>query len=107
MAGGCGLSSNASFRSRLSFVAGARQGAYNGPRSWTTIDERLEKLTERHEALTQFVELLRMAQYETDRRFKRVADLFQQTDGFINELARIARSRENRLDDLERSKPKQ
>jgi len=72
-----------------------------------TIDERLEKLTERHEALTQSVELLRMAQDETDRRFKWVADLFQQTDGFINELARIARSRENRLDDLERSKPKQ
>ena len=72
-----------------------------------TIDERLEKLTERHEALTQSVELLRMAQDETDRRFKWVADLFQQTDGFINELARNARSRENRLDDLERSKPKQ
>jgi hypothetical protein len=55
-----------------------------------TIDERLEKLTERHEALTQSVELLRIAQEETDKRFKRVADLFAQTDGFINDLARIA-----------------
>src|ERR1039457_270100 len=35
-----------------------------------TIDERLEKLTERHEALTQSVELLRIAQEETDKRFK-------------------------------------
>jgi hypothetical protein len=72
-----------------------------------TIDERLEKLTERHEALTQSVELLRIAQEETDKRFKRVADLFAQTDGFINDLARIARSHEERLDNLERHNPKQ
>jgi hypothetical protein len=72
-----------------------------------TIDERLEKLTERHEALTQSVELLRIAQEETDRRFKRVADLFAQTDGFINDLARIAKSHEDRLDNLERHNPKQ
>ena len=71
-----------------------------------TIDERLEKLTERHEALTQSVELLRIAQEETDRRFKRVADLFAQTDGFINDLARIAKSHEGRLDNLERHNPK-
>jgi hypothetical protein len=74
---------------------------------WMTIDERLEKLTERHEALTQSVELLRIAQEETDKRFKRVADLFAQTDGFINDLARIARSHEERLDNLERHNPKQ
>jgi hypothetical protein len=72
-----------------------------------TIDERLEKLTERHEALTQSVELLRIAQEETDRRFKRVADLFTQTDGFINDLARIAKSHEGRLEGLERRNPKQ
>jgi chromosome segregation ATPase len=72
-----------------------------------TIDERLEKLTERHETLTQSVELLRIAQEETDRRFKRVADLFAQTDGFINDLARIARSHEDRLDNIERHNPKQ
>jgi hypothetical protein len=72
-----------------------------------TIDERLEKLTERHEALTQSVELLRIAQEETDRRFKRVADLFAQTDGFINDLARIAKSHEGRLENLERRNPKQ
>jgi hypothetical protein len=72
-----------------------------------TIDERLEKLTERHEALTQSVELLRIAQEETDRRFKRVADLFAQTDGFINDLARIAKSHEGRLENLERRNPEQ
>jgi hypothetical protein len=74
---------------------------------WMTIDERLEKLTERHEALTQSVELLRIAQEETDRRFKNVADLFAQTDGFINDLARIAKSHEGRLENLERRNPKQ
>ena len=48
-----------------------------------TIDERLEKLTERHEALTQSVELLRIAQADTDKRFReterrftQIADLF-------------------------------
>jgi hypothetical protein len=59
-----------------------------------TIDERLEKLTERHDALTQSVELLRIAQQETEKRFKQVAELFAQTDSFINDLARIAKSHE-------------
>ncbi len=72
-----------------------------------TIDERLEKLTERHEALTQSVELLRIAQEETDRRFKRVAELFTQTDGFINDLARIAKTHDDRLNDLEGGNRKQ
>ena len=72
-----------------------------------TIDERLEKLAERHEALTQSVELLRIAQEETDKRFTKIADLFAQTDGFINDLARIAKPHENRLDNLERRNPKE
>jgi hypothetical protein len=50
------------------------------------IDERLEKLTERHEALTQSIELLRISQEETEKRFKRIADVFPQTDGFINSV---------------------
>jgi hypothetical protein len=52
-----------------------------------TIDERLEKLAERHEALTESVEMLRASQAEkfeeTDLRFKQVAALFAQTDFFI------------------------
>jgi len=64
-----------------------------------TIDERLEKLTERHEALTQSVELLRIAQQETERRFGQVAEV-------VSDLARIATSHENRLDSLERRDPR-
>jgi SMC interacting uncharacterized protein involved in chromosome segregation len=81
-----------------------------------TIDERLEKLAERHEALAQSVELLRIAQeeteklvkagfQETEKSFKQVAELFAQTDGFINDLARIAKSHEDRIDSLERRNP--
>src|ERR1022692_2248100 len=94
----------AQFCGRSTALAGARpcNGGVQLVGRDMTIDERLEKLTERHEALTQSVELLRIAQEETDRRFKRVADLFVQTDGFINDLARIARSHEDRLDNLER-----
>jgi len=65
------------------------------------IDERLEKLTERHEALVESVELLRASQAETDRRFKQVADLFVQTDSFIRTLAEIAQRHEARLDKLD------
>jgi hypothetical protein len=39
-----------------------------------TIDERLEKLTERHEALAQSVELLVVHGHETDRRLDTVAE---------------------------------
>ena len=71
-----------------------------------TIDERLEKLAERHQALTESVELMRASQAEkseeTDRRFKQVADLFAETDSFIRTLAKIAQRHEARLDKLDR-----
>ena len=52
-----------------------------------TIDERLEKLTERHEALTQTVELMA---------------LLQKQDGEnIRALARIAEIHEKRLTEIE------
>jgi hypothetical protein len=70
-----------------------------------TIDERLEKLAERHEALTESVEMLRASQAEkfeeTDLRFKQVAALFAQTDSFIRTLAKIAERHEARLDKLD------
>jgi hypothetical protein len=59
-----------------------------------TIDERLDRLTERHEALTQGVELLNL----------RTADLLKaaEIDGEnIRALARIAEMHERRLTDLE------
>jgi len=62
--------------------------------------------------LTQSVELLRIAQEqtekamkETENRFKQVAELFAQTDGFINDLARIAKSPKDRIDSLKRRNP--
>jgi hypothetical protein len=66
-----------------------------------TIDDRLEKLAERHEALAESVELLRVSQAETDLRFKQVAALFAQTDSFIKMLAKITQRHEERLDKLD------
>jgi hypothetical protein len=61
-----------------------------------TIDERIEKLTERHEALAQSVELL-TAQNEATRK---VVDAM--VEG-INGLLRIVTSHEKRLSELEGS----
>jgi hypothetical protein len=62
-----------------------------------TIDERLDRLTERHEALTQTVEFIAAAQLKADERMeKNSADiakltaLLAETGQFINRLAHIA-----------------
>ena len=72
------------------------------------IDQRLDRLTERHEALTQTVELIAAAQMKSDERLDRVtADidkltvLMAETGQFINQLAHIAAAHEQRLDHLE------
>lgn len=59
-----------------------------------TIDERLEKLTERHEALTQSVELMNHGM-EDLRAF------IQQDAENVRALVRIAEIHEHRLSDLE------
>jgi hypothetical protein len=56
-----------------------------------TIDERLEKLTERHEALTQTVEIVAGMQRENERQIAQLAT-------FIRQLAEIAQRHDNRLD---------
>ena len=61
-----------------------------------TIDERLEKLTERHEALTQTVELI-----TADLQTLKV--LAQQDGENIRALARIAEIHERRLTEFEGS----
>jgi prefoldin subunit 5 len=61
-----------------------------------TIDERLEKLTERHEALTQAVDLLAAMYQQNERRLTQVLDA-------INRLANIAEAHDVRLDDQEHS----
>ena len=59
-----------------------------------TNDERLEKLTERHEALTQTVELL-------SRDIQKLLETSQQDGENIRALARIAEIHERRLSGLE------
>ncbi len=56
------------------------------------IDERLIKLAERHEALTQAVDLLAGMLQENERRMAQVLDA-------INRLANIAEAHDVRLDD--------
>ena len=62
-----------------------------------TIDERLEKLAERHEALTQTVELLLATQQQNEQRMGQALDA-------IIRLTNIAEAHDIRLDD--RDSPK-
>ena len=59
-----------------------------------TIDERLDRLTERHEALTQSVELLVHQQQKNEVLMTHVLES-------IDSLARIAHAHERRISDLE------
>jgi hypothetical protein len=59
------------------------------------IDERLDRLTERHEALTQSVELL----LQETRELRGVMDKDAE---YIRALARIAEIYEHRIPDIER-----
>jgi hypothetical protein len=61
-----------------------------------TIDARLEKLVERHEALTQSVELLMAEGHETGKRISALEQLAQQDGENIRALARIAEIHEHR-----------
>jgi len=58
------------------------------------IDERLDRLTERHEALTQTVELIAAD-------IRQLTGLMSQTDQFINQLAHVAAAHEQRIERLE------
>ena len=59
-----------------------------------TIDERLERLTERHESLSQMVEVMAGIHQENERRLARVMES-------MNRLINIVASHEDRLDDHE------
>ncbi|HUK16107.1 MAG TPA: hypothetical protein VLW65_06810 [Bryobacteraceae bacterium] len=59
-----------------------------------TIDERLDRLTERHEALTQSVEML----HRDIRELRAVVEIDAEN---IRRLAHIAEIHERRLSDLE------
>ena len=77
-----------------------------------TIDEKLERLTDRVEAIAQSVELLTTlhrdldeaaakATAETAKGFAAMRAQFAETLGFINRLAHVAEAHEQRLDGLE------
>ena len=57
------------------------------------IDERLERLADRHEALTQSIEITAGMQRENEKQI--------QLATFIRQLAEIAKRHEDRLDNLE------
>ena len=48
-----------------------------------TVDERLERLTERHEALTQSVELLLKAQTVTEDRVAQLMDVYTRLGNIV------------------------
>ncbi len=73
-----------------------------------TIDDRLDRLTERHEALTQSVELLlvetrelRAGQERSDEHIRKITTAIELDAENIRALARVAESHERRLTDLE------
>ena len=70
-----------------------------------TIDERLERLTERHEALTQSMELMHhdvaeMQKREAERDAK-FEERFSRLLGIVETLADMARNYEHRIERLE------
>jgi len=66
-----------------------------------TIDERLDKLTERHEALTQSIELMALDTRENTRNIATLSLVVQKIASSIDTLGRVVESHEHRLDNLE------
>jgi predicted nuclease with TOPRIM domain len=66
-----------------------------------TIDERLEKLTERHEALTQTVELMAAENRAGFERLGKVENILGQVARSLDTLARVVELHEHRIDTLE------
>jgi hypothetical protein len=66
-----------------------------------TFEERIERLTKRHEALGHYVELLAHESDKRDKHIARLATVAEQALDSINALARIVESHERRIHDLE------
>ncbi len=64
-----------------------------------TIDERLEKLTERHEALAQTVELMAAENRERDQRLGKTLDQIMEAIARLLHIAEIHEQRITRLED--------
>jgi hypothetical protein len=66
-----------------------------------TIDERLEKLTERQEALTQTVELMAIENRERDRQLDRIMGGIEKLTGAVEGLVSVVTIHERRIERLE------
>jgi len=66
-----------------------------------TIDERLERLTERHEALAQSVELLQSSIRAQSGNLDKILSALEKDGEHIRALARVAEIHERRLTELE------
>jgi hypothetical protein len=66
-----------------------------------TIDQRLEALTARHEALSQTVEIIAGMQRENEKRFGQVTRNFEVVLDSIKRLENVAVAHEQRLDDIQ------
>jgi hypothetical protein len=65
------------------------------------IDQRLEKLTERHEALAQTMELVVHMHEKNEALLEKSQTLIVQVIESVDSLARIAHAHENRITHLE------
>jgi methyl-accepting chemotaxis protein len=68
-----------------------------------TVDERLERLTERHEALAQSVEILRDTAHETTAAVSGLRDILAQALGAVKTLAEALENHERRITQIEDS----
>jgi NAD+--asparagine ADP-ribosyltransferase len=66
-----------------------------------TIDERIERLTERHEALTQSVELVLVATRENTESIRKLVEVTNRDAEDIRALARIAEIHDRRITNIE------
>lgn len=66
-----------------------------------TIDERLEKMVERHEALAQSVELLAGMQKNTEQQAQALLASMQSLSGAMTKLVAVVESHERRIQGLE------
>lgn len=66
-----------------------------------TIDQRLERLTDRHEALTMTVELMSREGGRVSRNIEKLLEVTRHDGEHILALAWIAEAHENRLERIE------
>ena len=70
-----------------------------------TFEERIDKLTDGHEALTQSMELLLLAQTKSEERQAKTEVISAGVLDSIKRLERIAFAHENPISNLEESRP--